>query len=157
MNTTINGKVVLWGCQNVLNDAIDCCEQYGEVDYNDDTETLVLILEEEWEQEWQDKGIELVSELHKNIPDVTILLSYTIQDHDSERSKIFECQYKNECCRYRDTDWFYDELSDSDMTYDEFEEEGHVDMSEDMFEEYVHHHDEFERKDFSEWECVDWD
>lgn len=155
MNTTTTGKIVFWDDLDVLDDLADYCEQYGEIDLDDSNKILTISLEENWDQDWIETGIDLVKELHDYAPSSKILLSYSVYDHDSERIKSFECQYKNEVIRYRDTDWYYDSCVDDDITYDEFEEEGHTEVDEEYFESYIHKKNKPDG--YSDWECVDLD
>ena len=154
MNITIEGKVVFSSDIDTLEDVVDFVEQYGEVFLDDNSETLTLTLEEEWEQNWQDRAIDLINEFNDNITVDKITLLYSVCDHDSGRVKQFECQWKKEYMRYRDTDWDYDGVVDDDISYDEFEEEGHIDMTEEDFEEYVHKKGNNNRI-YCDWEYLD--
>ena len=155
MNITTTGKILFWDESDILDDLVDYCEQYGETDLDDSNNILTVLLEENWDQDWQETGIELVKELHEYVPSSKISLVYSVHDHDSERVKSFECQYKNEMIRYRDTDWVYEGYVDDDITYDEFEEEGHVEVAEECFDDYVRQ--KTKSDSYSDWECVDLD
>ena len=155
MNTTILGKAIFYSDIDTLESISDYIEQLGEFYLDESTETLTLTLEEEWEEDWRQRAIDLIEELNKNVSVDKISLINTIQDHDSERMKKFECQWKEEFLRCRDTDWDYDGIVDEDISYDEFGEEGHIDVSEEDFEEYVHKKGENKSSTFNDWEYLE--
>ena len=126
MNTTILGKAIFYADIDTLETISDYMEQLGEFYLDEAAESLTLTLEEEWTEDWKQRAIDLIEEFNQNITVDKISLIYTIQDHDSERVKSFECQWKEEFLRCRDTDWDYDGVVDDDISYDEFEEEGHA-------------------------------
>ena len=155
MNTTILGKAIFYSDIDTLESISDYIEQLGEFHLDESTETLTLTLEEEWEGDWKQRSIDLIEEFNQNISVEKISLIYTIRDHDSERVKNFECQWKEEFLRCRDTDWDYDGVVDDDISYDEFEEEGHTDVSEEDFEEYVHKKGKKKHSVFNDWEYLE--
>ena len=155
MNTTVTGKAIFYADIDTLETMSDYMEQLGEFYIDESSESLILTLEEEWEEDWRQRAIELIEELNQNVSVDKISLIYTIQDHDSERVKKFELQWKEEFLRCRDTDWDYDGVVDDDISYDEFGEEGHAEVSEEDFEEYVHKKGKKKSSTFNEWEYLE--
>lgn len=152
MHIASNSKLIFCNISDIVDDVIDYCEQYGEFDFDEDSEVLTLILEEEWVQNWEETYVDFIKDIHSDLPTANIMLTACLFDHDSERMKHFECQYKNDYIRWRDTDWSFEGVIDNDLTYDEFEEEGHMEVAEEDFEEYKHKHSFL---DYSDWNYVD--
>ena len=160
MRTIVNGKINIWADYEEIDALTDFCEQFGEVNYNDDTETLVITVENGYEDDWFNNAINAIVALHNATPDSNILLEYVVEDMDSGKTKLFECQYKKGAFRQRETNWSYDSI-DSDDSFDELEEEGIYDIDEDEYCDYSHRDREgrnkFTEKEFSEWEYIDID
>ena len=57
-------------------------------------------------------------------------------DQRNEEYVDFEIQYKNGNLRYRETDPYVNEII-SDLSYDEYEEEGHHNLSEEDFMSHI--------------------
>ena len=64
MHIASNSKLIFFGVSDIVDDVIDYCEQYGEFDFDEDSETLTLILEEEWVQNWEETYLDFNDSLN---------------------------------------------------------------------------------------------
>jgi hypothetical protein len=147
--------------EKTLDKIADYCDkkQFGDVFLDDESDDLILTLEEGWSHGGKERVMNFVSQFHKRFPAAQIYMIGTINDEEADRVKSYECQSKGDYVRYRETEWLYDSLFDEDMSCEEFEEENYVDVDEDEYEEYVHRAKEGIRADdgemYGDWEYLD--
>ena len=162
MHRTINGKVLFAGDYSLLDKIADYCDdkQFGEIFMDDESENLILTLEEDVMRGDKEVAMNFVSKLYKRFPNAAIYMIGVIHDTASDKNKNFECQGKNDYVRYRETEWSYEALFDEDMSCEEFEEENYIDVDEDEYEEYVHRakdgiRSEEDGNSYGDWEYLD--
>lgn len=162
MHRTINGKVLFAGDDFLLDKIADYCDekQFGDVFVDDESNNLILKLEEDWMRGDKEVVMSFVSRLYKKFPDVHIYMMGVIHDTAADKNKNFECQGKNDYVRYRETEWSYEALFNEDMSCEEFEEENYMDVDEDEYEEYVHRArdgilSEEDENPYGDWEYLD--
>lgn len=160
MHATTNCRIIFSGQLTKLEDVMDYLErtQRGEYYLDDDTENLVLNIEEDIAVSDKDTVIALIDKLYKRFKRaVNIHASGTFNAIESDSTQRFECQYTKNFFRYRESEWSdINDNIDATLSYEEFEEEYCVDVDEDEYEESRHRaHDGIRQHSDNIW--GDWD
>lgn len=136
-------------------------EMFEEMDLEVDTEddkNYVAIMENNYDIGTIDDMVDFIRPIIEEYSDTNFLVQGTFLNQSSDEYLDFELQYKNGNLRCRETDPYVDELV-TDMTYDEYEEEGHHNLSEEDFENHLRGGSEGRvvstRGKFHKWESVD--
>ena len=155
-------------CQIVFsatNDKLEATANYlekmqrGEYFMDEEGESLVLYIEEDLDLTGKEDILNFIEKLYKKLQKmVDIHALGTFNSLDSDAHQSFECQYNKNFFRYRETDWQSDLAISENLSYEEFEEEGYVDMDEDEYEESLHRiHEGIENEGdvYGDWEYID--
>lgn len=113
-------------------------ESFEEMDFEVDTEDdkeYIAVVEDNYELNSIEDMIELIRPIIDEY-DINIYIRGTLLDQSSEEYVDYEIQYKNGNLRYRETDPYVNEVI-SDLSYDEYEEEGHHNLSEEDFMSHI--------------------
>lgn len=106
-----------------------------EVDSDDDKHCTAL-MENNYDIGSIDEMVEFIRPIIEEYEDSDLLVKGTFLNQSSEEYLDFEIQYKKGNLRYRETDPYVNEVI-SDLTYDEYEEEGHHNLSEEDFISHI--------------------
>lgn len=161
MHAATTCRVIFSGSNEQLEKVMDYLDriQRGEYFLDDETENLILMIEEDLELSNKEDIIAFVDRLYKRFKKRTNIHAIgTFNAISSNMSQKFECQYNSNFFRYRETDWSHFEV-DEDLSYEEFEEENYVDIDEDEYDEYMHRAHEGIRNDeddlYGDWDYID--
>lgn len=105
-----------------------------EVDTDDDKDYIALI-ENNYDIGSMDDMIEFIRPIIDEY-EINLQIRGNFLDQRNEEYVDFEIQYKNGNLRYRETDPYVNEII-SDLSYDEYEEEGHHNLSEEDFMSHI--------------------
>ena len=126
-----------------------------EVDTDDEKEYIVII-----ENSYDFNSIEDIIEFIRPVVDeydVNLQVRGSFLDQRNEEYVDYEIQHKNGNLRYRETDPYVNEVI-SDLSYDEYEEEGHHNLSEEDFIAHIQGNAEGRvvntRGKFSKWMSI---
>lgn len=162
MHASTTCQIVFTASAEKLEATMDYLEklQRGEYFMDEDSESLVLVIEEDLYLTCKDEIIRFVEKLYKKLKkSVSVHALGAFNAIGSDMVQKFECQCNKNYFRYRETEWCNDLNVDEDLSYEEFEEENSIDMDEDEYEEYVHRAHEGIRdnnKDsFGDWDYID--
>ena len=106
-----------------------------EVDTEDDKNCIVS-MENNYDIGSIDDMVDFLRPIIEEYEDTNFLVQGTLLNQSKEEYVDFEIQYKNGNLRVRETDPYVNELI-TDMTYDEYEEEGHYGLSEEDFISHI--------------------
>ncbi len=128
-----------------------------EVDTEDDKQ-YVATMENNYDISSINDMVDFLRPIIEEYEDTNFLIQGTLLNQSKDEYVDFEIQYKNGNLRVRETDPYVNELI-TDMTYDEYEEEGHYGLSEEDFESNLHGGSEGRvlstRGKFHKWESID--
>lgn len=156
---TTNAKILFTSRDN-LDDLSDFFENLDlEVAADDDDDKMVALIEDNYEFSSIEDIIDFIRPAIDEYPDATLDITGTLFNQGSNEYVDFQIQYKSSNLRYRQTDAYVDELIDDDMTYTEYEEEGHHNLCEEDFDTFTKHTRDFRevstRGKFHRWEAAD--
>ena len=136
-------------------------EMFEEMDLEVDTEddkNCIAIMENNYDISSIDDMVDFMRPIIDECPDTNFTVQGTFLNQRSDEYLDFELQYKNGNLRSRETDPYVNELV-TDMTYDEYAEEGHHNLSEEDFETNLHGGTDGRvvstRGKFHKWEAID--
>jgi hypothetical protein len=140
MHASATCKIVFSASMDSLEAAMDYLDriQRGDYSIDDETENLVLIIEEDLYLSNKEDIIAFIDRLYKKFKKkIDIHAIGTLTAIGSDAHQRFECQCNKNFFRYRETEWSADYVLDEDLSYEEFEEENYVDIDEDEYEEKI--------------------
>lgn len=117
------------------------CEDYGlgEIDFADeDTVAYKINSEENYDISSAEDVSQWIQPLIENFEDIHWIFCGTFLNQEQNEYLDMEIEYKKGSMRVRETDWYVEEVIDDDMTYEEYEEEGYHNISEEDFDNYSH-------------------
>jgi hypothetical protein len=161
MHASTNCKIVFSATSERLEAAVDHLDrmQRGDYYFDDETNNLVLTIEEDFDLTNKEEIIKFIERLYKRFnKKIDIHAIGTLTAIGSEAHQKFECQCNKNFFRYRETEWSDFEI-DEDLSYEEFEEENYIDIDEDEYEEYVHRAHEGIKNNgsdiYGDWDYID--
>ena len=138
MHASTTCRIILSAPMDKLEAAMDYLDRIQRCDYSidDETENLILTIEEDLEIANKEDVIAFIDRLYKKFKKkVDIHAIGVFNAIGSDAHQKFECQYNKNYFRYRETEWSTDYALDEELSYEEFEEENYVDMDEDEYGE----------------------
>ena len=128
-----------------------------EVD-TEDEKNYIAVMENNYDISSIDEMVDFIRPIIEEYEDTNLTVKGTFFNQSSEEYLDFEIQYKNGALKFRETDPYVNEVI-TDMTYDEYEEEGHHNLSEEDFESHLYGGAEGRvvstRGKFHKWEAID--
>ena len=156
------GQIVIKSSQFSMEEISDICENIGvmELDYSESNESkYIATMETNYDIDSVESLIELLAPLIE-VEDVDVLIKATFTKEELHESMDVEVKCKDDDKQYRETQWYVQEIIDSDLTFEEYEEEGYNDMTEEEFDIYSHNaksgvREVNTRGKFSRWMSLD--
>ena len=161
MHATTTCRIAFFAESDKLESVIDYLDrlQRGEYFFDEDAESVQLIIEEDFELACKDDIVDFIEKLYRGLRKrVSIHAVGTLNAIESDVSQNFECQCNENMFRYRSTDWSNCEI-DTRLSYEEYEEENNIDIDEDEYGEHLLRAHEGIRDNsgemYGDWEYVD--
>lgn len=132
------GQLFIKTSQFSMEEISDICENIGsmELDYSEsDDSKYIAEMETNYDIDSMEALIEMLQPILE-MEDVDILIKTTFTKEELHESMDIEIKCKNGESQYRETEWYVHEVIDSDLTFEEYAEEGYNDMTEEDFDTY---------------------
>jgi hypothetical protein len=114
-------------------------EMFEDMDLEVDTEddkNCIACMENNYDISSIDEMVDFIRPIIEEYSDTNLNVKGTFLNQSSEEYLDFEIQYKNGTLKVRETDPYVNEVV-TDLTYEEYEEEGHHNLSEEDFESHL--------------------
>ena len=132
----VTNAKILFSAESDYADAL--VEVFEDMDLEVDTEDskdYIAIMENNYDISSVEEMVDFIRPIIDEY-DVNLYVRGTLLDQRKEEYIDYEIQYKNGNLRYRETDPYVNEEI-ADLTYDEYEEEGHHNLSEEDFMSHI--------------------
>lgn len=109
------------------------------IDFIDSDDSVYVIeIEDDYDIGSVQDLFNILLPLSENLTGSTFNVKGTLFSQEDNEYCDFEMEISEDIARYRETDWYVDDVIDDDLTYEEYEEEGYNNIDEEDFQTYSH-------------------